>query len=257
MDTATTPNQRDTTIPWGQVVDRINELRRGLMWVVIVLLVGTAASWAVADRVFAFLALPLTNALEEAGRDTKLVFTSLTDPFVIFFSVALMGGFLLALPVLLSLFWRLVAPLGIGQGLVKAASFVTAALALFALGLTFGYLVLLPFVTTYLLDVAQEFRYAITVREYLKFALRMLLAMGISAQLPLISFVLARFGLLTGGRMLRWLPYAVLGAFVLAAVITPPDGISQVLVAVPMLILYLVGALVATLAARPRDSDPE
>ena len=119
-------------------------------------------------------------------------------------------------------------------------------------GLAFGYGVLLPFVVRYLLTVAEDFQYAVTVREYLRFALRMLVAMGISAQLPLMSFVLARFGLVTAGRLLRWLPYAVLAAFVLAAVITPPDGISQVLVAVPMLVLYLFGVLVAALATPRR-----
>jgi sec-independent protein translocase protein TatC len=80
----------------------------------------------------------------------------------------------------------------------------------------------------------------------------MLIAMGISAQLPLMSFVLARFGLVTARRLFRWLPYAVLAAFVLAAVITPPDGISQLLVAIPMLVLYLLSIVVAALAT-PRN----
>ena len=194
--------------------------------------------------------------VEGAGVRLKRLFgfgdTSLTDPFVIYFSVSMLGGLLVALPVMMSFMWRLIAPLGIGRGLLKAAGFVAASTALFGLGLAFGYLVLLPFVVTYLLEVARDFQYAITIREYLKFALRMLVAMGVSAQLPLISLVLSRFGLVTARLMLRWLPYAVLGAFLLAALITPPDGISQVLVAVPMLALYMVGVLVAALAARRR-----
>ena len=253
MDTATSTNSRDSSIPWDSVIDRINQVRRGLVWIVVTLLVGTAASWGVADHIFSFLAAPLTEALADAGRDNRLVFTHLSDPFVIYFSVALLGGLLLALPVLMALFWRIVAPLGLGRGLFKAALFVLSSTLLFATGLAFGYWVLLPFVVRYLLTVANDFQYAITVREYLRFALRMLLAMGISAQLPLISFVLARFGLVTAGKLLRWLPYAVLAAFVLAAFITPPDGVSQVLVAVPMLVLYLFGVVVAALAA-PRRS---
>lgn len=252
MDTATSSNSSDPAIRWDHVIDRINALRRGLLWVVIALLVGTAAGWGVADRVFNFLAAPLTTALLEADRDPRLVFTHLSDPFVIYFSVALLLGLLLALPVIMSLFWRIVAPLGLGRGVAKAFAFVTVSSMLFLLGLAFGYWVLLPFVVRYLLGVAEQFRYAVTIREYLGFALRMLIAMGISAQLPLVSFVLARFGLVTARRMLRWLPYAVLVAFVLAALITPPDGISQVLVAVPMLILYLIGVVVAALAA-PRQ----
>ena len=216
------------------------------------LLLGTASGWSVADQVFNFLAAPLTTALANAARDPRLTFTSLSDPFIIYFSVSMLLGLLLALPVIMSLFWRVVAPLGLGRGAAKAIVFVFASSVLFLVGLAFGYWVLLPFVVRYLLRVAEEFRYAVTIREYLRFALRMLIAMGISAQLPLMSFVLARFGLVTARRLLRWLPYAVLVAFVLAAVITPPDGISQLLVAIPMLVLYLLGVVVAALAT-PRN----
>jgi len=253
VDTATSPAQSSSGILWHDVVDRIDKLRRSLLWVVVAVLVGTAVSWGVADRLFNFLARPLTVALAEAGRDPRLVFTSLTDPFVIYFGVSLMGGLLLGLPILMAVFWRLVAPLGINRGVWKAATFVVCSTVLFGAGLAFGQFVLMPFVVSYLLDVAREFSYAITIREYLRFSLRMLVAMGLSAQLPLISLVLARFGLVTARQLLRWFPYAVLVAFVLAALITPPDGISQVLVAVPMLVLYLLGALVAALGAgRPR-----
>jgi len=252
VDSATSSTSSDSPIRWDSVIDGINRVRRGLIWVVLTLLLGTGASWAVADRVFRFVSAPLTEALAEAGRDDRLVFTHLTDPFVIYFSVALLCGLLLALPVLMALFWRLIAPLGLGRGFLKALLFVLCSTLLFVAGLAFGYGVLLPFVVRYLLAVAENFQYAVTVREYLRFALRMLLAMGISAQLPLVSFVLARFGLVTAKQLLRWLPYAVLVSFILAAVITPPDGISQVLVAVPMLVLYLVGVLVAVFAAPRR-----
>ena len=90
----------DPTIPWDHVIDRINAVRRGLLWVVIALLIGTAAGWGVADRVFNFLAAPLTTALAEADRDPRLAFTHLSDPFVIYFSVALLLGLLVALPVI-------------------------------------------------------------------------------------------------------------------------------------------------------------
>mgnify|MGYP001965708659 FL=1 len=234
------------------MINRINALRRSLLWVVAALLLGTASGWSVADQVFNFLAAPLTTALANAARDPRLTFTSLSDPFIIYFSVSMLLGLLLALPVIMSLFWRVVAPLGLGRGAAKAVVFVFASSVLFLVGLAFGYWVLLPFVVRYLLRVAEEFRYAVTIREYLRFALRMLIAMGISAQLPLMSFVLARFGLVTARRLLRWLPYAVLAAFVLAAVITPPDGISQLLVAIPMLVLYLLSIVVAALAT-PRN----
>jgi len=252
VDTATIPNPSGPIVPWDHVINRINALRRSLLWVVAALLLGTASGWSVADQVFNFLAAPLTTALANAARDPRLAFTNLSDPFIIYFSVSMLLGLLLALPVIMSLFWRVVAPLDLGRGAAKAAVFAFASSVLFLVGLAFGYWVLLPFVVRYLLRVAEEFRYAVTIREYLRFALRMLIAMGISAQLPLMSFVLARFGLVTARRLLRWLPYAVLAAFVLAAVITPPDGISQLLVAIPMLVLYLLSIVVAALAT-PRN----
>ncbi|MGD8328789.1 MAG: twin-arginine translocase subunit TatC [Acidobacteriota bacterium] len=253
MDTATTPESTESPIAWDSVIERIDEVRRRLVWVVITLLVGTGAAWGIADRAFAFLAAPLTRALAEAGRDPRLVFTRLTDPFIIYFSVSLLVGVLITVPVLMALVWRMMVPLGLGRGLLKAAAFVISSTLLFAAGLAFGYWVLLPFAVRYLLQVAQDFEYAVTIREYLRFALRMLLAMGVSAQLPLLSFVAARFGLVSAARMVRWLPYAVLLAFVVAAVVTPPDGASQVLVAVPMVALYLLGVLVAALTTRRRD----
>jgi sec-independent protein translocase protein TatC len=253
LDTATTPESTESPIAWDSVIERIDEVRRRLVWVVITLLVGTGAAWGIADRAFAFLAAPLTRALAEAGRDPRLVFTRLTDPFIIYFSVSLLVGVLITVPVLMALVWRMMVPLGLGRGLLKAAAFVISSTLLFAAGLAFGYWVLLPFAVRYLLQVAQDFEYAVTIREYLRFALRMLLAMGVSAQLPLLSFVAARFGLVSAARMVRWLPYAVLLAFVVAAVVTPPDGASQVLVAVPMVALYLLGVLVAALTTRRRD----
>ena len=139
MDTATSAAQSDGTVPWRDVIERLDRLRRSLVWVVITLLGGTAAGWAVADRLFAFFSQPLTIALQEAGRDPRLVFTNLSDPFVIYFSISMLGGAVLALPVLMSVFWRLVAPLGLGRSLTKAAAFVVCSTALFILGLAFGH----------------------------------------------------------------------------------------------------------------------
>jgi sec-independent protein translocase protein TatC len=99
----------------------------------------------------------------------------------------------------------------------------------------------------------------VTAREYLRFAVRLLLIMGVAAQLPLLSFVLARIGVLSARTLWRRLPYAILIAFVSAAVITPPDGISQVLVGVPLVALYLSSIAVAALARprRPSDEGPD
>ena len=128
------------------MINRINALRRSLLWVVAALLLGTASGWSVADQVFNFLAAPLTTALANAARDPRLTFTSLSDPFIIYFSVSMLLGLLLALPVIMSLFWRVVAPLGLGRGAAKAVVFAFASSVLLRVGLAFGYWVLLPIV---------------------------------------------------------------------------------------------------------------
>lgn len=255
MDTATSSTGAEPLIQWRDVIARLDRLRRSLMWGVVALIGGTIVAWGVSDRLYDFLARPLTEALRAAGRDSRLVFTHLTDPFIAYLSVSIAAGLVLALPVLMTILWRIIAPIGLHHRLAQATTFVGLATILFVAGAAFGHQILLPFVIKYLLAVAEQFEYAVTIREYLRFSMRLLIAMGLSAQLPLISWVLARFGLVTGRRLLRWFPYAVLIAFSLAALITPPDGISQVLVAVPMLVLYLISVLIAALA-NPRRADP-
>ena len=253
MDTATSSSGAEPLINWGEVFDRLDKLRRSLMWGVIALLVGTAAAWSVSDRLYNFLASPLTDALRARGDDPRLVFVSLTDPFIAYLSVSFLAGLAIALPVLMTIFWRLVAPIGLRQSLAHAFTFVVFATIMFVAGAAFGHQILLPFIVNYLLSVAGNFEYAITVRDYMRFSIRLLLALGLSAQLPLVSWVLSRFGLVTARQMLRFFPYAVLVAFFLAALITPPDGVSQVLVAVPMLVLYLFSAVVAKFSGPKRE----
>jgi len=116
--------------------------------------------------------------------------------------------------------------------------------------MAFCYFILLPFAIGYLLDIAVQFETAITVRDFLRFTTRLLLAMGLGAQLPLISLVAARAGIVSARTLWKWFPYAVMTAFILAAWITPPDGMSQLLVAIPLLGLYLIGIVLAAIVGR-------
>jgi len=253
---AHTEEDQATGSPLIAVLTRLDEIRRQLLWAVVAVMVGTIISWSLSDRIYALLAHPVTQALEDRGFDPRLTFTRLTDPFVVYLGVSFLGGIVLATPLLMAQLWRLLSPLSEGRRLRAAFVFVVVATVLFLCGLAFGQLVLLPFVTGYLLDLAEGMQGMVTAREYLRFAVRLLLIMGVSAQLPLLSFVLTRLGLLHPRTLWRWLPYAVLVAFVLAALITPPDGISQVMVAVPLLALYLAGIAVSALA-RPKKRGDE
>jgi len=256
VETATQSEQDQTTSPLMAVLARVHQIRRQLMFSAGVVMVGTIISWSFSDHIYSLLAYPVTQALDERGLDPRLTFTRLTDPFIVYLSVSFLGGIVLAVPLLMAQLWRLLSPLSEGRRLRAAFVFVILATLLFLSGLAFGQFVLLPFITGYLLDLAEGMQGMVTAREYLRFAVRLLLIMGVSAQLPLLSFILARTGLLDARTLWRWLPYAVLVAFVSAALITPPDGISQVLVGLPLVALYLSSIAVAALA-QPKKTHKE
>ena len=238
--------------PLATLLEGIERARKHTVWTLVALAVGTSLCWNRAGAIYAFLARPLTDALVARGQDPRLVYTGLTDPFILYFSVSLFGGLVLALPVLLAQLFVVLAPRLRARRLLAAVAFVGSATGLFLAGLVFGYEVLLPFVVAYLLKVGSAFQHAVTVRDFLRFAVRLLLALGVAAELPLVAFAAARLGVVNARQMLRVLPYAVVAAFILGAWLTPPDVLSQVLVAVPLLALYLIGIGVAALAGRGR-----
>jgi len=236
--------------PLALLIAGLERARKLTVWSLLALAIGTGISWTWSQEIYHFLALPLTRELAARGEDARLVFTSLSDPFILYFSVSLFGGLLIASPVLLGQLFVILAPRLRPRRAVAIITFVLAALLLFLAGLAFCYLVLIPFAVAYLLQVGEQFESAITVREFLRFTVRLMLALGVAAQLPLVSFSAARIGLVTARTLWRWLPYAILGAFILGAWLTPPDVLSQILVAGPLLALYLLGILVAAIGQR-------
>ncbi len=240
----------DDDSPLRTLLAGVDRARKLTVWSLLALAIGTSLSWNWSRQIFDFLARPLTAELTARGLDPRLAFTGLTDPFVLYFTVSLTSGLVCAVPALALQIYVMVAPRIRLRSAITIAVSVLTACALFLAGLSFAYFILIPFAVGYLLDVGKDFAHAITIRDFLRFTIRLLLAMGIGAQLPLIILSAARMGLVNARGLLRWFPYAVLVAFVLAAMLTPPDGASQFLVAVPLLGLYLIGVLVAAIAGR-------
>ncbi len=236
--------------PLRTLLAGIERARKLTVWTVLALVAGTAVSWTYAREIYAFLALPLTRELIERGQDPRLIFTGLSDAFILYFTLSLLGGLVVAIPVLSAQLYLLVAPRIRARSALAIAAFVIAGTSLFLGGMAFCYFILLPFAIAYLLDIAVQFETAITVRDFLSFTTRLLLAMGLGAQLPLVSLVAARAGVVTARTLWKWFPYAVMTAFILAAWITPPDGMSQLLVAIPLLALYLIGIVLAAIVGR-------
>jgi sec-independent protein translocase protein TatC len=220
------------------------ELRSRIFKVLIGWTVGFAACWEFRERIFAELLTPATQALGPDGGVLQAI--APTEIFFTYLKSAFLAGFVLSLPVTFWQVWAFVAP-GLYPGEKRmAVPFVLVSTLLFAGGALFGYAVVFPLVFEFFASFSSDFvESAWTMREVFALTTRLLLAFGVGFELPVVVFFLSAAGILTPGQLLRGFKYAVLVAFVVAAILTPPDVVSQVLLAGPLLLLYLLGVAVA------------
>ncbi|MBN2264496.1 MAG: twin-arginine translocase subunit TatC [Candidatus Aminicenantes bacterium] len=229
-------------------LEHLDDLRKRLFYSVVALIAGFIPGWIFSKEIYAILARPVTQYLP-AG--TKLAFTSLTAPFMLYVKVAFLASLFLMSPFVFLQLWYFVAP-GLYQREKKyVIPFVMMTTFFFSLGAVFGYYVVFPWACRFFLTIASDFQPVITVDQYFGLVLKVLLGIALVFELPTLVFFLAKMGLLTAGWMIRNFKYAVLLVFVLAAVITPtPDIITQSIVAVPMLALYGLSILIALVVGR-------
>ncbi len=237
------------------VTAHLEELRRRLMICVGSWLAAFAACYAVSERLFQLIAQPVQAALPEGS---SLVFINATEPFFVYLKVAALGGLLLSLPVLLWQLWLFVAPGMYGHEKRFALPFVLASCSCFAAGTWFGFRYVFPlvfrFLVTYGIDGGMEAM--LSMGAYLALSSKLLLAFGLVFELPIVIFFLARMGIVDHHWLSRHRKYAILVAFLVGAILTPPDIISQLSLAGPFMVLYEVGILAARLfgaPARPKD----
>ena len=202
-------------------------------------------SYLVSDRIFAFMVAPLKQSLRPGQ---SLIGTGVTEAFFIEMKVALVGGVFLACPVIFYQIWRFLAPGLLGSEKRTVIPFVLCATFFFLGGAYFCYRIVLPVAFDYFIDqylslgVSPELR----IGEYFSFFFRMVLAFGITFELPVFTFFLVRLGIVDYRLMWRSFRYAIVVIFVVAAILTPtPDVVNQTLLALPMTILYLLSILVA------------
>jgi sec-independent protein translocase protein TatC len=210
------------------------------------------ACWYLSPTIFRWLAQPVLQFLPEG--DKKLAFTALADPFMLYIKVALLAGIFLASPWLLLQVWLFLRPGLYRKERRLAAPFIIFTTLFFVAGGYFGYSVAFPQVVRFLLGVGEGFRPVITVQSYFSLLSKILLGLGLVFELPVLIFFLARLGLVTARQLLRWFRWAVLAIFAIAAIITPtPDVATQTVFAVPMIVLYLFGVLIAWIFGKPRE----
>lgn len=234
------------------LMGHLNELRRRLFRIVIIVILGFVAFYGVSEQLYAWLSEPLRACLPEGS---KLVYTSPQGAFFTYMKVALVASLFGTSPFSFYQLWAFIAP-----GLYREEKRAVLPLAFFSslffvAGASFCFLLVFPIAFQFFMGFATDAIVPmISVEEYLSFALKLLIAFGVVFEMPLFAYFLARFGLLAPDFMRRTRKYAILAIFIVAAILTPPDVFSQVFMALPMILLYEVSIYVAAAAYRKKES---
>jgi sec-independent protein translocase protein TatC len=224
-------------------LEHLEDLRKRLFYSFVALFIGFVPGWIFSKQLYAILARPVTQYLPEG---TKLAFTTLTAPFMLYMKVAFLASLFFMSPFVFLQIWYFVAPGLYRKEKKYAVPFVLMTTFFFSLGALFAYFLVFPWACRFFLTLGRDFQPVITVDQYFGFALKVILGIALVFELPTLVFFLSKMGLVTARWMVKNFKYAVLLIFVIAAVITPtPDVITQSIVAVPMLALYGLSILIA------------
>ncbi len=225
--------------PSQPLVEHLIELRRRLMWIAVVMLLCFFGLMPFAQKLYTFVAQPLMATLPA---NTSMIATDVIAPFFVPVKVTLMAAFLLTLPHTLYQVWAFVAPALYQNEKRLVMPLVFSSVVLFFGGMAFAYFLVFPVVFKFLAGVTPlGVNMATDIDKYLSFVLGMFVAFGTTFEVPVVVVLLNRMGVVSVTQLKAARPYVIVGAFVVAAVITPPDVISQVLLAVPLILLYEAG----------------
>jgi sec-independent protein translocase protein TatC len=237
------------------LLSRLGEIRKRLVRAAIAVGVGFAVAYGFSEKLFEILAYPLKVNLAPGDR---LVYTSLPEMFFVYIKTALVAGLLLAAPYVFYQIYLLVAP-GFYQKEKKTVIlFVFSSTVLFVGGSLFGYFVVFPYGFNFFLAFSNEYLRALpSVRQYFSLAVKLLFAFGFVFELPVAAFFLSRMGVVSADFLKQKRRYAILLIFIIAAFLTPPDVISQFMLALPLVVLYEFSILIAKIAGKKKKETQE
>ncbi len=230
------------------LLEHLGELRSRLVRSFLAILVAFFVCYAFAKDLFYYLSLPLLKVMPA---DAKFIYTGVAEGFFVDLKVSLVAAVFVACPFLFYQIWAFIAP-GLYEEEKRYVAPLSFCSAFFFLGgAIFCYFVVFPFAFKFFMSYSTDNIVAmLSINEYLGFALKMLIAFGLIFEMPLFSFFLSRMGIVTADRMRSVRKYAVLAVFIIAAILTPPDVFSQIMMAIPMLVLYEISILVAVVFGR-------
>jgi len=236
---------------FSHLIEMRDRLVRALIAVLVVFL--CIAFWA--SDLYDLLALPMMQALPEG---TKMIATGVVTPFLVPIKVALLVSFMVALPYVLYQAWAFIAPGLYSHEKKLVMPLVVASTILFYLGMAFCYFFVFQTVFKFVYSFApKSITVAPDIENYLSFVMTMFLAFGVTFEVPVAVIVLVKIGFVTVEKLREIRPYFIVGAFIIAAVVTPPDVVSQLLLAIPLCILYEAGIIVASMLMRSAAARTE
>lgn len=235
----------------------LTELRKRLFISVMTVALMFIVCFTFWNQILDFIIAPLQNTLPD---NQKMVFLEVQEPFFVAMKVAFFTGFLLSLPIIFWQFWLFVAP-GLYENEKKyIIPFVVSATFMFLIGAAFCYYVVVPIGFAFLINFGQQlFSAMLNIGGYVGFFTKLVIAFGIAFELPVITFFLAKLGLVDDRMLKNSFRYAIIVIFIFAAVMTPPDILSQFLMAVPLIGLYGLSIFIAARVnpAKKEESEQE
>lgn len=237
------------------LLDHLIELRNRLLWCILAFAVAFGVCFYFASEIFEFLVRPLQEAFGEG--EGRLIYTQLYEAFFVEIKVAVFGAFVIAFPLIAMQLWAFIAP-GLYKNEKRAfLPFLFATPVLFTLGAALAYYIVMPtafrFFLSYQGDVGGVDQEALpAVGEYLSLVMRFIIIFGLSFLLPVLLLLLNRAGIVQRQQLVKARKYIIVGAFIIGAIFTPPDPITQLMLAVPLCLLFEITLLIIRITDRRR-----